>query len=228
MATMHALYEGRITEAGKDRTLTVHDLGTLKVPSGKVEASDPFVNLGESGVVIEVPPGEYPVRVTVADVSDEQDGSHDREAYLSLVLADGVPAAVEEAHEHGVMVDAGTVAFADAEAIARCMPEGDWYDLFDDGSDESWFSRMDDPTHLREGCANIVMPRADAGENVVLSHSGWGDGIYPVVRTRDASGRVLGLHIDLFVVGGDDEESAPAPAPAPPAKKKGLRRLFGG
>ena len=230
MAKMHALHEGRITEDGKDRMLTVHDLGTLKVPSGKVEASDPFVNLGESGVVVEVPPGEYPVRVTVADVSDEQDGSHHREAYLSLVLADGEPAAAELAHESGVMVDAGTVAFADAEAIARCMPEADWYDgLFDDGSDDSWFSRMDDPGHLREGCANIVMPRAHAGENVVLSHSGWGDGVYPVVRTRDASGRVLGLHIDLYVVGGDDDEPAePAPAPEPPAKKKGLRRLFGG
>ena len=53
------------------------------------------------------------------------------------------------------------------------------------------------------------MPRAGAGENVVLSYSGWGDGVYPVMLTRDAAGAPLGLHIDLGVVGGfasDDEE----------------------
>jgi hypothetical protein len=231
MADFYALVEGRIDDGGDDRTLTVHQLGALKVPSGKVEASDPFVNLGGSGVVVDVPPGEYPVRVTVADVSEEQDGSHLREAYLSLVLADGAPAAVELAHENGVMVDAGTVAFADAGAIAECMPEGDWYeDLFDDDTDESWFARMDDPDHLRAGCANIVMPLAEAGENVILSHSGWGDGVFPVVRTRDAGGKMLGLHIDLLVVGGgidDDPDEAP-PAPAPASKPGRLRRLFGG
>jgi hypothetical protein len=227
MPKMHALFEGRINDGDRDLTLTVHDLGTLKVPSGKVEASDPFVTMGMSGVIIDVPPGEYPVRVTVADVSAEQDGSHEREAYLSLVLADGVVDMVELADEGGVMVDAGTVAFTDAEAIARCMPEDNWYDsLFDDGSDDSWFSLMDDPGHLRAGCANIVMPLATAGETVVLSHSGWGDGIYPVLRTRDAGGKALALHIDLRVVESDDE---PAPPPAPAQAKKGkLRRLFGG
>jgi hypothetical protein len=231
MANLFALTEGRINDGGADRTLSVHDLGMLKVPSGKVEASDPFVNLGGSGVVIDVPPGEYPVRVTVADVSDGQDGSHLREAFLSLVLADGVPAAVELAHEGAVPVDAGTVAFADAVAVAECMPEGNWYDdLFDDDTDDSWFARMDDPNHLRAGCANIVMPLAEAGENVILSHSGWGDGAFPVLRTRDAHGTVLGLHIDLLVVGGggDNEPSEPAPAPAEGRKPGRLRRLFGG
>lgn len=174
--------------------------------------------------MIDVPPGEYPVRVTVADVSDEQDGSHLREAYLSLVLADGAPASVELAHESAVMVDAGTVAFADAAAIAECMPEGDWYeDLFDD---ESWFSRMDDPDHLQAGCADIVMPLAEAGENVILSHSGWGDGLFPVVRTRDARGNVLGLHIDLLVVGDGMDDDPAEPPPPPPAPGR-LRRLFG-
>ena len=52
------------------------------------------------------------------------------------------------------------------------------------------------------------MPRAGAGENVVLSYSGWGDGVYPVRLTRDADGAPLGLHIDLGVVGefGDDDD----------------------
>ena len=187
--------------------LSVVDLGVLRVPSGRVEACDPFVTLGD-GPVFEVEPGDYPVRVTVADVS------HEREAYLSLVLADGEPASVEAAQpvrgRGFVCVDAGAVAFVDHDAVATAMPpQDDWYDVFDSGEPDSWFSLMDSPDHYRRGAANIVMPRAGAGENVVLSYSGWGDGVYPVMLTRDADGAPLGLHIDLGVVGGfasEDEE----------------------
>ena len=49
------------------------------------------------------------------------------------------------------------------------------------------------------------MPLASNGENVVISNSGWGDGVYPVVLTRDAAGAPLGLHIDLGVVGSFPE-----------------------
>ena len=183
--------------------LSVVDLGVLRVPSGRVEACDPFVTLGD-GPVFEVEPGDYPVRVTVADV----------EAYLSLVLADGEPASVEAAQPvrgRGIVcVDAGAVAFVDHHAVATAMPpQDDWYDVFDSGEPDSWFSLMDSPDHYRRGAANIVMPRAGAGENVVLSYSGWGDGVYPVMLTRDADGAPLGLHIDLGVVGefaSEDEE----------------------
>ena len=180
--------------------LSVVDLGVLRVPSGRVEACDPFVTLGD-GPVFEVEPGDYPVRVTVADV----------EAYLSLVLADGEPASVEAAQPvRGggiVCVDAGAVAFVDHDAVATAMPpQDDWYDVFDSGEPDSWFFLMDSPDHYQRGAANIVMPRAGAGENVVLSYSGWGDGVYPVMLTRDADGAPLGLHIDLGVVGEFDDE----------------------
>lgn len=42
-----------------------------------------------------------------------------------------------------------------------------------------------------------------------MASSGWGDGVYPVMLTRDADGAPLGLHIDLGVVGefaSEDEE----------------------
>jgi hypothetical protein len=198
----------------------VHDLGVLHVPSGQVEASDPYVTLGD-GLVATVPPGSYPVRVTVADVSENRDGSHPREAYLSLVISDAAPVAEVRlvspdgaepptADEfYGVGVDAGTVAFADAGAVAACMPPRghDWYEgVFDNGTEQSWFALQDDPNHYRSGCANITMPLATAGENIVLSHSGWGDGFYPVVSTHDADGALLGVHIDLLVAGPEEPE----------------------
>lgn len=210
-----ALQSGR--PSGATYPLTVHELGNLMVPNGLVEVSDPFVSLAEADAIA-VPAGTYPVRVTLADVSTAQDGSHVREAYLSLVIAEGAVAQVRAAIPEGtdpapagsyycVGVDAGTVCFADATAVRTLMPgtSQDWYDnIFDTGTDSSWFSLMDNPEHIRDGAANIVLPLATGGENVILVHSGWGDGSYPIVTTHDASGALLGLHIDLLVAVAED------------------------
>ncbi|MFT3662178.1 MAG: DUF4241 domain-containing protein [Gordonia sp. (in: high G+C Gram-positive bacteria)] len=206
-SSFHALRTGPVD----GRNHTVVALGDLRLPSGRLEACDPFVSLGE-GLVFPVPAGSYPAFVTVADVSDAQDGGHLCETHLSVVFAEGTPARLglpvpeggtpPPAGEHyGIGVDAGTVGFADASAVAECMPRGaDWYEeIFDNGEPDSWFALMDSAEHLAAGCANIVLPLAKNGENVVLSHSGWGDGFYPVVATYDADGALLGVHIDLLV-----------------------------
>ncbi|SMC27850.1 Protein of unknown function [Andreprevotia lacus DSM 23236] len=201
-------------------TLRTVDCGTLWLQSGRLVPCDPFVTLDRhDNIQIAVPPGRYPVTVTVADVSDEQDGSHEREAYLSLQLsnaasvswsflaplAEGETAPETEPGEFvGVPVDAGTIAFVDADAVARLMPDPaatSWYEhLFDNGDEDSWFALMDDPEHLRAGSANIVLPDARDGENLILAHSGWGDGVYAVVGTYAADGQLTGVHIDLAVV----------------------------
>jgi hypothetical protein len=224
--------------------LTVVDLGLLRVPSGKLGASDPFVNIDEPVVVL-VPPGDYPVRVTIADVSPEQDRTHLREAYLSVVLSETATTSVEYARalndtsEDGafssVGVDAGTVSFVDAETLLRSMPADTqtWYDdIFDSGEPGSWFSIMDAAVPQPAGYANIVLPLATNGENVVLAHSGWGDGYYPLIASRDAAGKLTGIHIELFVVGPDDEEEeadepSVAVAETSSPRKSWISRLFG-
>jgi hypothetical protein len=198
---------------GSSASLTVHDLGVLRVASGRLGACDPFAWIDEP-IVVPIPPGVYPVRVTVADVSPAQDGSHLREAYLSLVISDGRPASVEPAPRDSgppeagrlfvVGVDTATVAFVDADSVERCMPPDDasWEtEVFDSEEPDCWFAALESDTPLRRGSANLVMPRATSGENVVLCYSGWGDGTYPLVQTRDAGGRLLAVHIDLRVVG---------------------------
>lgn len=216
LATFFALREGAATQPdGSVCRLSVHNLGTLRVPSGRLGACDPFVYLDQPAIE-EVPAGDYPVRLTLADVSPEQDGSHPREAYLSVVLSETPPASAEHARDlegtftgtqdlGAVPVDAGTVAFVDAEAVSRCMPDptaSNWYEeIYDSGDPGSWFNLMDDPGHAHRQCANVVMPLAPDGENVVLAHSGWGDGLYPLVFTRAVDGSLTGVHIDLLVAG---------------------------
>jgi hypothetical protein len=192
--------------------LRVLDLGLLRVPSGKLLACDPFAGMPD-GVIADVPKGDYPVKVSIADVSDAQDGSHNREAYLSVVIASGEAASHRPVvppkeklllpdHFYGVNVDAGTVAFVDAEAVRKLMPKGNWYnELFENGRGDSWFAQMDSDSPLPKGYANIVLPLARHGENLILAHSGWGDGFYPVIGVYDSNRRLLSVHVDLQVVG---------------------------
>jgi hypothetical protein len=207
---------------GARGTLTVHDLGIVRVPSGTLGAADPFVAL-DRPLTVQIRPGDYRVAVTVADASTQQDGSDPCEAYLSLILSDAESVAVEsvpgpdgppeDGSFFGVAVDAGTVAFFDASAVEASMPnDGDtWYDdVFNTGEPGSWFDVVHSGSPVRAGSANIEMPLASAGENVVLTRAGRGDGFYPVVQTLDTEGRLTGVHIDLQVVGSP---AAPGPKP---------------
>lgn len=205
------------TDKGNRFTWVV-DCGSLVLPSGRLVACDPFAFLqARDNPFVPVARGEYPVTVTLADVSEHLDRSHVREAYATLRLADGkeshrrvLPLAREgeprpvlaEGESMGFPVDAGTSCLVDDLAVQECMPSPDtWYaELFDNSRDDCWFQRMDDPQHIRAGIANIRLPHARNGENIVIIHSGWGDGVYPVVGSYDASGRLLAVPIDFLVI----------------------------
>jgi hypothetical protein len=209
LSEFHALTSGRIPDWKYEHH--VHHLGVLNVPSGRVEASDPLVNLGE-GLVLSIPPGQYPVGVTLADVSPEQDGSHLRQTYLSLLLADGIIATVghltpvgkapaPEGRLYGVPVDAGMVAFADADAARVAVTDDEWMD--DLLGELDVFDEPDKPG------ASVALAKAALGENLISAPSGWGDGYYPVIGAFDANGRLLSIHIDLQVDEREDDPSGP-------------------
>jgi uncharacterized protein DUF4241 len=169
------------TENGRRFTRVV-DCGHLTLRSGKLVACDPFAFLRSSdNPHVLVPPGRYPVSVTLADVSENLDGSHIREAYATVRIANGpeayrqaLPLARDgESREPlpddafiGFGVDSGTACFVDDEAVAEGMPaEVDWYEgLFDNGRDDSWFAQMDDPNHIRAGLANLMLPLAQTAK----------------------------------------------------------------
>jgi len=211
---------GRIpVDEAKHYTLSVVDCGFLLMPTGRLVACDPFAMLQKnSDLVVQVPAGRYRVLVTMADVSDDNDGSHMREAYATLMLdetavevrrriitprrdAACLPEMGDDGTYYGFPVDAGTACFVDQGAVDTLMPDGDWYeDIFDNGTPNSWFEQMDDPNHIRAGIANIALPHSRQGENIVIVHSGWGDGLYPAVGGYDSSDRLVRVHIDFFVV----------------------------
>jgi Protein of unknown function (DUF4241) len=206
-----ALQPGQHLIGDEVHNILVVECGDLLLPSGRLVAADPFVTLMRQNPYYLVPAGAYPVRVTL-------DETIEREMYVSLILAStgeserrfltplrpyGEPTSPpEEGSYYGIAVDAGTVCFVDDEAVQQGMPvdELTWFDeLFENDREDSWFHLMDDPAQIRAGLANIPLPRADDGANIIICHSGWGDGFYPVVGGYDADGRLVAVHIDLLV-----------------------------
>lgn len=207
--------------------LSVIDCGKLRMPTGQLVACDPFAAMQQHGnPAVAIPAGTYTVKVTLADVSDKSDSSHMREAYTTLLidetaaevtrriitpLPDGThadPEIGEDGDYHGFPVDAGTACFVDAGALVSAMPDAStWYDdVFENDTPGCWFNLMDNPAHIREGLANIPLPLARNGENIIIIHSGWGDGFYPLVGGFDAAGRLIRVHIDFMVVFPDDDD----------------------
>ncbi len=205
------------TEKGDIFTWVV-DCGSLYLPTGKLVACDPFAFMQwRNNPHVATPCGRFPVTVTLADISEALDRSHIREAYASIhfhngreafrkvlsLARDGETPPVVEGDEYvGFPVDAGTACFVDDACIAEGMPDPKtWHEgLFENSSESCWFNRMDDPNHIRVGIANIPLPLGKNGENLILFHSGWGDGVYPVIGSFDEHGKLLAAHVDFLVV----------------------------
>jgi hypothetical protein len=218
-STWSALKNEVSLQAGEDSIfLWTIPCGELAVPSGRLVACDPFVFLQpHNNPYVSVPKGRFPVFATLADMSAAQDKSHVREAYASIIFSsekevcrkaiplakDGEERPDPEGEDFvGFGVDAGTACFVDDSVVGSCMPDPEtWYEgLFENSKPDCWFQRMDDPDHIRAGIANIVLPLAKNGENLILFHSGWGDGVYPVVGSFDSKGKLLAVHIDFLVL----------------------------
>ncbi|MDO4260173.1 MAG: DUF4241 domain-containing protein [Actinomycetaceae bacterium] len=212
--TFYALVEGTIPTPPQAKALypqdtlalSVIDLGTLTITSGFVLAGDPLVHL-EAGPQFPLPPGEYPVKVTVADLSAQQDGSNIKHIYLSLLLGQGEPAIKEPIAStnsepnndgyHCFFGDTDQVAFVDPTHLARYahLPEDGnaWVDMVSN----NWNQFIEAPHCYPKGMANIAFPGAENGENIVIATTSGHDCVFPVALTRDSQGQALGLHIDM-------------------------------
>jgi len=198
----------KATELG-DESLEVSllrtELGEISLPSKLVGFSDPAF-IGPESLLIETPADKARVVVTEADVSDEQDGSHYRVAYLSLLFSDAKPVEVLPAvardpqsgdifNEPNFIVDAGLGSFFDAnltELDAKGVNR-----LFDD-----WCDAVD--AGVNQNSTLVTYPEHGA-DTLAITSSGWGDGVYPVLQTLGSNGEILGLHLDYLVVGASKE-----------------------
>jgi hypothetical protein len=177
---------------GRRMIISTHSAGKLNLPSGRLVAADPSgLDAGQEPFVTTVPPGTYPVTVSLATFTD--DPEHPFVAAARLDVADRRPVTWEPALRDeqdlldlgygeffGFPVETGTACFVDEDNRERLSGQAD--DL-----------------KLR---GRRFTNHADG--DLIAWSSGWGDGYYPTWIGRDHSGRVVAFVADMLLFDPDD------------------------
>jgi hypothetical protein len=217
---VHSLFAAAFTpgarfasERGGTIEMSTQQIAVLKLPTGRVLASDPlttsFENPG-SPLARAAPTGEFPVEVALARF----EGGDTRLACARVRFAEPRRAAVRwevarfEGQEPpgpdrvvGYRVDAGMGSFFDAAARARV----------DETTRQAWLAAADD----KETAAWTWHEAPLAGANVVMFSTGWGDGFYLSYWGFDAADQLVELVTDFEVLVGPISERIEVPLPLP-------------
>lgn len=189
-------------------------IALLSVPSGRIVAGDPLVDLSVTPFATVVPPGEYPVLLAIAR-RRRPEGVDERIACAMVRFSDAQPerwviattpeqdpAELEEGEIFGYGVDAGMGCFASVEAavaLQRRMEADEAYaDHITDESEKVYVSTRD--------WASVV-PEPGGTANVVAFSSGMGDGFYASYWGLDGAGSPVCLVTDFQLVDPAPEES---------------------
>ncbi|WP_144126071.1 DUF4241 domain-containing protein [Catellatospora sichuanensis] len=192
-ALFHAGAEHHIP--GRVLRIELHEAGALRLPSGRVVAADPSaLDFDARPYTVGVPPGVYPVTVSLARFVD--DPQHTRVAAVrlaitqrpvvtwELALRDGQdPLALGYREYFGFGVDGGTACFTDAASSSRLVAAG-------------------------RDLGGLVDPRFTVVEDDTMAawSSGWGDGAYPVWIGRDGGRDVACFVADMLLFADDEDE----------------------
>ena len=204
------------------------NIGEVNLPTGKILACDPLVELGEAKTYIQkTPVGKFPVKICV--VPSESYG--DRYACVKVEFNKNKPAVYElavtgneeemdEAGEdefYGFGVDAGMGCVADKKSQDEYSKywkkleeeeeaDNPYDDIFEELLEES-FKKF--PKYQRDcgDWADFIIPDTDL--NIPVFASGWGDGYYPCYFGYDEKGELCSfyiLFIDIEKEYSDEEE----------------------
>jgi hypothetical protein len=173
--------------------------GTLRLPTGRIVVADPAsAGVDTDPLVRTVPPGDYPVEVSVAWIEQNQEHRiaaarvrfSDRPvAKWEPALADGQdPDTLEPGQFFGYGVDAGTACFVDASLLPLD------FDFFDQTIVPA-MQKADE--RLLAGYAEVARGAA----SVVAFSSGAGDGMYASFWGLDDAGQPVVLVTEFRIVG---------------------------
>jgi hypothetical protein len=203
-----------------DINLSVFEPGILNVTSGKIVVCDPLVCLGDSEPYnIKIESGKYPVKIVIA--SNEEIG--ERYAFAKLEIDKNkaikwnlaiTEALIKKVHElkngeyFGFPVDAGLGSFCDFDtqilyskyvnSFLANKPDANMYDDYFAALFKKNAKNQNDSNDIGDWL-NYYVP--DTENNVIMFHSGFGDGYYPAYWGYDENGKIVSLVIDFQVFG---------------------------
>jgi hypothetical protein len=171
------------------------DAGVLRITSGKLVVSDPGW-IGETPRTVAVPPGEFPVTLSLLRTTRGAGVAAARVTFLDLPLREWEMALrpdedlglLGEGQFYGVGVDTGTAAFMDATRT-----------VIEDQLDEDLFISLD--SHF-----SVELPSTEPEPNLIAFRAGQGDGAYPVWIGRTDDGQVGCVVVDFQLHSADGGE----------------------
>ncbi|TQE24278.1 DUF4241 domain-containing protein [Streptomyces ipomoeae] len=171
------------------------DAGLLRITSGQLAVSDPGW-IGETPRTVAVPPGEFPVTLSLLRTPREAGVAAARVTFLAVpprewemaLRPDEELGLLGEGEFYGVGVDTGTAAFMDA---TRTVTE--------DQLDEDLFIPLD--SHF-----SVELPSTETEPNLIAFRAGRGDGAYPVWIGRTDDGQVGCVVVDFQLHSADGGE----------------------
>ncbi|SEH00836.1 Protein of unknown function [Nonomuraea solani] len=186
--------------------------GTLRVPTGELVACDPYTVSDAKPFTMRVPPGRYPMMLTVVGEGDPAQG---RVAAAWLVIDAAPVISWELATRPGedvrtlpdgeafyFAVDAGMACFVDRAAVDGLAylsePDSQLADDYDGNGVH--VAEVDEPT---------------SGANLIAFSSGWGDGAYPVWIGRTEDDGVACVMADMLVLGEPEDVPTIPPETVP-------------
>ncbi|MFB7650551.1 MULTISPECIES: DUF4241 domain-containing protein [unclassified Streptomyces] len=175
--------------------LELVDAGLLRITSGQLAVSDPGW-IGETQRIVAVPPGEFPVTLSLLRSTDGAGVAAARVTFLDIpphewelaLLPDEDLGLLGEGQFYGVGVDTGTAAFMD---VTRTVTE--------DQLDEDLFIPLGSQF-------TVELPGTEPEPNLIAFRAGRGDGSYPVWIGRTDDGRVGCVVVDFQLHSVDGEE----------------------
>jgi hypothetical protein len=184
----------------------VVEAGSLKLPSGRICAADPFVSLSDAKPFKQATPtGAFPVRLAVADFPSgglrvafaRVDFKQAAVVRWSMAVIEGQDIATLKKDEmFGYGVDAGTGSFFDPQAGKAAA------DLLKSNEDawEAWQTEgeANGPKVIGPYSFLLDLPLGEA--NAIMFGSGWGDGFYASWFGYDADGDVAALITDFQTI----------------------------
>lgn len=199
--------EQRLSPERDDIILRPYNIGELVLISGKLVACDPLVNPNSEPFAISLTPGRYPVILSVAHISRNNDS---RVAYAMLrlseknavrwemaLLPDEDLSSLSEGEVFGYGVDSGTGCFMDEE-VGLMINES----IFEVPYEETLTTKLEEALSKHDistWCwANFCVNESNQA-NVIAFSSGWGDGTYATYFGYDEEGNIVNVVTDFEV-----------------------------
>jgi Protein of unknown function (DUF4241) len=186
IALWHAFEDGHRfqTKDGESVTTRLVDAGSVVLPTGRIVVSDPILDPFNQPFTIAVPPGSYPVLLSL--IKDDV-------ALVMVNFAEGTPVRWQATKPESFGVDSATGCLMD-QKVGRFLRK-----KAESGKYDNYIRRFQDALEENDGLWGSYCVDSESGANVILFRTWGGDGHFPSFVGYNAEGEVVCLATDMFL-----------------------------